>query len=180
MRHTISPTIAYWVVSVKLYVIAIYFNFRLGVLNVLRPGAQLVHTNWLQQYGFSGMRNVEHQSPAYNAIVMVDGAPWQQFGSGYLNFNGIWVTRLSKPWAATTLLFKRRYGWTFLLTSKTGRGLINLLWRLNSATLETNVKYKRYNPVTQKTEEATDYYWNLSNSVPGQDFGKLDTRVSYV
>lgn len=157
------------------------FSSGVNVLNVLRGQVpSLTIPIDYKQYGFSGMRT-EYQSPAYNAVIMVDGVPYSNLISGYLNFNAFEYKAVKALSGNNPLAFLN--GGTagaFLLTSKTGERFDKPTVEVNSATLETNVKYKRYNPVTQKTEEATDYYWNLSNSVAySRDFGKLDTRVSY-
>jgi hypothetical protein len=143
------------------------FSSGISVLNTLR--GQVPNTDISPHAQFATARQ--------NSLFVIDGLPYQSEISSYYNMNSFdysSIALLSRVNAAAI------YGGTgangaLILKSKTGENQLKPAVEFNS--YSTLSWYDIENP---NSDSETTKQWYLSNSVAYmQDFGKIDTRVSY-
>ena len=112
-----------------------------------------------------------------DALLVIDGVPFNNFIGQYANLNAFDYSSIAafSNTSALNFLGGSNSG-AFVLTSKSGEGVEGPLFEFNA--------YATYgwdelnNPQTNQTYKAGEWY--MSNAIAySQDFGKIDTRVSY-
>lgn len=113
-------------------------------------------------------------TPTNDALVMIDGLAFNTQIGSYLNLNTFDFSSISvfNNTGALNFLGGVNSG-AFVLTSKTGEGVIR-------PTIEVN-SYSTYGwEEINGFQEPRDSEWKLSNAIAfSQDFGAIDTRISY-
>jgi hypothetical protein len=144
----------------------------------LSAGISVFNTLW----GFipnSGVENYAPNASLTSALLVVDGTPYPQTVGAFYNFNAfdyVSLTFLSRGNAASVYGVSGANG-GIVLQTKTGENYHEPVVEFNSyMTLGwSDVPPSRFSP-----EQKTYTQWHLSNSIAYmQDFGKIDTRVSY-
>ncbi|HEY3406164.1 MAG TPA: hypothetical protein VGK59_22410 [Ohtaekwangia sp.] len=143
-----------------------------SVFNVLRgqvPG--LVMSPYAGYASLSGFRT-DYLHTVYDATTVMDGIPFSSSIGSYANLNSFEFASITAIGSADALNYINggNYG-AFLLRSKTGEGFSLPVFDFNSYTTMGIPDPKSGYP---------EHSWHLGNSIAySQDFGKIDTRVSY-
>jgi hypothetical protein len=113
------------------------------------------------------------------AALVIDGAPMGQSFSNYYNLNSSeyeQVTVISSN--SNVLSGSSALNGATLLTSRTGQGYENATFEFNSYSTLGWYKPDASPPIMSDVESSK--YWNINNGIAYmQDFGKVDTRVSF-
>jgi hypothetical protein len=114
---------------------------------------------------------------AYDALLVIDGLPFNNEIGGYLNLNAFDYSSIAafSNTSALNFLGGANSG-AFVLTSKSGKDVTRPQFEFNS--YSTYGWEKITNPLNGQNVDVSE--WNLTNSLAySQDFGKIDTRISY-
>lgn len=114
---------------------------------------------------------------AYDALLVIDGLPFNNDIGSYLNLNAFDYSSIAAFSSTSALNFLGgANSGAFVLTSKSGKDITKPSYEFNS--------YATYgwetitNPLSGQNVDVNE--WNLTNSFAySQDYGKIDTRISY-
>lgn len=146
-------------------------NAGVDVLNVSR--------GQVPNLGVSPMASISNISlRGTTASLVVDGSPTSMAFSGYYNFNASEYERVSVISSNSNVLSgSSALNGALMLTSRTGRGYEKPTFEFNSFSTLGWSKGKA-SPLLPEVESSK--YWNINNGIAYmQDFGKVDTRVSF-
>jgi len=153
-------------------------NAGTTIINALRGQApNLAAPAYFSNAVYAGLRlpNVP-LAPGGSAVWLVDGVPFTNGISGFLNTNAFEFSSVAFAASANTTSFLQAgTGGSFFLTSKTGEGQTKPLFQFNSY-----VTKGWWGGGTRLGNQVRYNDWLLSHSISyAQDFGAVDTRVSY-
>lgn len=157
--------------------IMLRFSSGVSVFNVLRgqvPG--LAVPSYFNDASASGIRTGPYTITS-DALVVIDGIPFNNDIGYYLNLNAFDFASISTFSNASALNFLGGVNsGAFVLSSKTGQSIDEPLFEFNG--------YATYgwdevtDPLTGQTDKHGE--WFLANAIAySQDFGAIDTRISY-
>lgn len=153
------------------------FSSGVSIFNVLRgqvPG--LTIPGYFDQVNTTGIRTGPFPY-SNNTLVIIDGVPFDNSIGSYLNLNSFDFSSISAFSNTNTLNFLGGVNnGAFVLNSKTGEGNGEPVFEFNAYATNGwgNITNLQTGISTRKDE------WHLANAISfSQDFGSIDTRVSY-
>ncbi len=112
-----------------------------------------------------------------DALIVIDGVPFNNFISQYANLNAFdysSITAFSNT-SALNFLGGANSG-ALVLASKSGEGIVGPLFEFNA--YATYAWAELNNPLTNQVDKVNEWY--MANAIAySQDFGSIDTRISY-
>jgi hypothetical protein len=112
-----------------------------------------------------------------DALIVIDGVPFNNFISQYANLNAFDYSSIVafSNTSALNFLGGANSG-AFVLTSKSGEGIVGPLFEFNA--YATYAWAELSNPLTGQVDKVSEWY--MANAFAySQDFGRIDTRISY-
>lgn len=153
------------------------FSSGVSIFNALRgqvPGIAV--PSYFKDANASGIRTGPY-TITNDALVVVDGIPFNNYIGDYLNINAFDFSSVSVFSNTNALNFLGGVNsGAFVLSSKTGEGIAEPLFEFNAyATYGWDEVVNPQNGQTDKNSE-----WHMANAIAySQDYGVIDTRISY-